>query len=138
MVDLQQADLVTGVEELRELVAQDYFQENGDRGVEALRMLENRPLQDVYDTERLCELLRVDRPGRVVRPQGYRLVDGIPGLPRSVRENLVDNFRETRRIMSASVADLRSVSGVSETCARAIRRHLDQVERQYRHQHTER
>ncbi|MCY4371083.1 MAG: DNA integrity scanning diadenylate cyclase DisA [bacterium] len=133
MVDLQQADLVTGVEEVRELIARDYFQENGDCGVEALRVLDDRPLQDIYDTERLSGLLGVEGLGRPVRPPGYRLVSGIPGLPRSVRENLVDYFREPQRLMAASEADLGSVSGVGQTRARTIRRYLDQVERQHRH-----
>lgn len=138
MVDLQQADLVTGVEELRELVARDYFEQNGDRGSGALRLLEHRSLQDIYDTERLCELLGVEGPGRQVRPPGYRLVGGIPGLPMSVRENLVDYFHEPQRIMNASKADLGAVSGVGDARARAIRRHLDQVEQHYRHPPAER
>ena len=138
MVDLQQADLVTGVEELRELVARDYFQDNGDRGIEALRVLEGRTLQDVYDTDRLCGWLGVEGLAQPVRPLGHRLVSGVPGLPQSVRENLVEYFHEPQRLMSASETDLSSVSGVGESRARAIRRHLDQIARQYRDRPSER
>ncbi len=133
MVDLQQADLVTGVEELRELVARDYFQENGDRGMRVLKVLEDRPLQDIYDTERVCRLLEVEGIGTRTRPAGYRFVNGIPGIPPSVHQGLVDNFHEPGKLMLASETELSSVSGVGETMAATIRRHLDQVARQYRH-----
>lgn len=131
MVDLQQADIVTGVDELRELVARDYFQQNGDCGTGALQVLEKRPLQDLYDTDGLCRLIGLDGPTTPIRPMGYRLVNGISGLPRSIREELVEHFREPRQMMMASEEDLSAVSGVGGTRARVIRRYLDQIERQY-------
>lgn len=133
MVDMQQADLVTGVEALRGLVAQDYFQENGDGGVGALRVLEDRSLQEIYDTQRICGLLAVEAAGMQVRPSGYRLVNGVPGLPIPFHEGLVDHFHEARKLLAASEAELGAVSGVDANRAAAIRRHLDQVAREYRH-----
>ena len=133
MTDLQQADLVSGVRELREMVARDYFHENGDRGVEVLHALETKPLPDLYDTDRLCRLLGVQDPGATVRPMGHRIVSGVAGLPGVVRDNLVEHFRDARKILMASVADLSMVSGVGEARAGAIRRYLDQIKRQYRH-----
>lgn len=138
MVDLQQADLAAGVEELRQLVARDYFQENGDLGNEALRVIEGRPLQDIYDMEQLCRLLGVEGPGTSVQPSGYRLVSGIPGLPRSVRDNLVDFFDEPNLLISASLDDLEGVAGVGEARATLISRYLQQVSSQYRHSATDR
>ncbi len=133
MVDLQRADLLTGVEELRRLVARDYFQDRGDRGSGALEALEDRPLQDIYDIERVCRLLGVDGVGERVRPAGYRIVGGIPGIPASVQQGLVENFQDPGKLMLATEAELGSVPGVGTTMAVTIRRHLDQVARQYRH-----
>ena len=138
MVDLQHADLVVGVKELRELVARDYLHENGDRVAEALQGLEARPLRDLYDADRLCRVLGLNHARTEARPMGYRLVSGAPGLPVAAREGLVEYFRDARKILVASVADLTMVSGVGRARAQALRRYLDQIERRYRHTDSER
>ena len=135
MVDLQRADLVVGVKELRELVARDYLHENGDRVADTLQGLEMRPLRDLYDTGRLCRVLGLKHAGTKARPMGYRLVSGAPGLPASAREGLVEYFRDANKILVASLADLSRVSGVGR--ARALRRYLDQIERRYRYADSE-
>lgn len=131
-VDLQHADLVVGVMELREQVGRDYLHENGDRVAETLGGLETTPLEDLYDTDRLCRVLGLGRAGTEARPMGYRLVSNAPGLPRSVCDAVVGHFRDVHKILAASLAELSMVSGVGDARARSLRRHLDQVERQYR------
>lgn len=131
LAGLQHADLMMGVKELQEVLARDYLQENGDRGSELLRILGSLPLADLYDIDQLCTLLDLDDAGSGVRPMGHRLVGGMPGLPKSVRDALVGHFGDFGKILVASVADLSMVSGVGEAQARAFRRYLDQLERAY-------
>ena len=138
MADLQHADLVVGVKELRELVARDYFQDIGIQGSRVLEVLETRPLPDLSNTERLCRLLGLPHSSIAVRPMGYRLVSEMSGLPATVREDMVCHFGDAHKILMASVADLSVVSGVGEARARAIRRYLDRIDRKYRHSEPDR
>ena len=128
---LQHADLMMGVRELQHVLARDYLQENGDRGAEVLRGLEDLPLADLYDIDRLCRLLELGDARSAARPMGYRLVGGMSGLVEPVRDAVVEHFRDLGKILVASVADLSMVQGVSETVARAFRRYLDQLQRAY-------
>ena len=132
LASLQHADLMMGVDELQQVLARDYLQENGDRGAELLRVLEARPLEDLYDIDRLCTRLGLADAGSAVRPMGHRLLAGMSGLPKSVRDALVEHFGDLGKIMMASAADLGTVDGVSETLTLALRRYLDQVRRTYR------
>lgn len=129
LAGLQHADLMMGVKELQEVLARDYLQENGDRGAEMLRVLGSLHLAALYDIDQLCTLLDLDDAGSGARPMGHRLVGGMPGLPKSVREAVVDHFGDFGKILVASVADLSMVSGLGETLAPAFRRYLDQLER---------
>jgi diadenylate cyclase len=132
LASLQHADLMMGVKELQKVLARDYLQENGDRGAELLRVLEARPLEDLYDIDRLCTRLGLGDAGSAVRPMGHRLLAGMSGLPKLVRDALVEHFGDLGKILMASVAALGTVDGASETLARALRRYLDQVQRTYR------
>ena len=129
LAGLQHADLMLGVEELQEVLARDYMQENGDRGAEMLGVLGSLPLADLYDIDRLCGLLDLDDAGSAVSPMGHRLVGGMSGLVKPVRDAVVEHFGDLGKILVASVSDLSMVSGVSETVARAFRRYLDQIQR---------
>ena len=131
LAGLQHADLMMGVTELQEVLARDYLQENGDRGAEMLSVLGSLPLADLYDIDRLCRLLDLDDAGSAARPMGHRLVGGMSGLPKSVRDALVEHFGDLGKILVASVSDLSMVDGVEVTLARAFRRHLDQLQRAY-------
>ena len=131
LAGLQHADLMMGVEELQEVLARDYLQENGDRGADMLRILGSLPLADLYDIDRLCTLLDLADAGSAASPMGHRLVGGMPGLSKPVRDALVEHFGDLGKILVASIADLSMVRGVGATLARALRRYLDQLERAY-------
>ena len=129
---LQHADLMMGVNELQEVLARDYLQENGDRGADLLRLLQARPLEDLSDIDRLCTQLDLGDAGSAVRPMGHRLVGEMSGLPKPVRVALVKHFGDLGKILVASEGDLSMVKGVGETRARVCRRYLDQLQRAYR------
>lgn len=130
LVDLQHTDLVMGVEELRDLVARDYIR-GGKRGAtRALEALETLPRPDLYDPERLADVLDIDHPDTEARALGYRLVRGVPRLPSGVQDDLVRHFRDFQKMLLASASDLSAVSGVGETRALELRRHFDRLQHQ--------
>ena len=133
VADLQHAHLVNGVTELRKLVARDYLYEDEKEADGVLRGLAEMPLVDLNDAKRVCRLLGLEPADTEARPMGYRLVSGAPGLPGSVREDLVRHFRDAHKILLATVEDLSQVSGVGEARAQALRRYLDQILRRHRH-----
>lgn len=73
MVELQLSDIMEGVQELGAKVSRDYFWDRGDLASEGMEVLHNRPLQDLYDTERLCLILGVGSADTRVNPAGQRL-----------------------------------------------------------------
>ena len=73
MVELQLSDIMEGVQELGAKVGRDYFSDRGDLASEGMEVLQNRPLQDLYDTERLCLILGVGSADTRVNPAGQRL-----------------------------------------------------------------
>ena len=73
MVELQLSDIMEGVQELGAKVSNDYFWDRGDLAAEAMEVLQNRPLQDLYDTERLCLILGAGSADTTVNPAGQRL-----------------------------------------------------------------
>lgn len=73
MVELQLSDIMEGVQELGAKVSLDYFWERGDLASEGMEVLQNRPLRDLYDTERLCLILGVGSADTRVNPAGQRL-----------------------------------------------------------------
>lgn len=73
MVELQLSDIMEGVQELGAKVSRDYFWNRGDLASGGMEVLHNRPLQDLYDTERLCRILGVGSADMRVNPAGQRL-----------------------------------------------------------------
>ena len=73
MVELQLSDIMEGVQELGAKVGRDYLWDRGDLASEGMEVLQNRPLQDLYDTERLCLLLGVGTADTRVNRAGQRL-----------------------------------------------------------------
>ena len=73
MVELQLSDIMEGVQELGAKVSRDYFWDRGDLASEGMEVLQNRPLRDLYDTERLCLILGVGSADTRVNPAGQRL-----------------------------------------------------------------
>lgn len=129
LLELPHADLTESARELREVVVRDYVRGGKAGARRALRALEEMPANDLYHPERVCSQLGLEHPATEVRPSGYRLLSDVPRLPAPVREALVKHFRDARKLLVASIADLSAVSGVGETRAGEVRKHLDRVQR---------
>lgn len=54
-------------------------------------------------------------------PRGYRILNKIPRLPTIIVENLISNFGELSKIISATVEELDDVEGIGEVRAKKIK-----------------
>ena len=128
LIVLQIADLMHGIDELRELTLVDYVRPNrANRVRAALRELEAIPAADLTSAELVAEALGFDQPDSHIGSRGIRLLSHVPQLPDSVRTALVRHFRDLQRLMAASVGDLERVEGVGEARAANIRRFFDRM-----------
>ena len=132
LLSLQLEELVTGVENERELVVRDY-QPGGKRSRPAqdvLAELENLTpveLVDIAQVSRALNLGQSEHLDGAVTSRGYRLLAKVPRLPSSVVDRLVEHFETLQKLLSASVEDLQLVDGVGELRARSVREGLSRL-----------
>jgi diadenylate cyclase len=130
LLSLQLEELVTGVDQERELVVRDYLPSGRRaRGPEAaLARLEGLSSIDLVDPASAARALgRGEHLDGAVAPRGYRLLAKVPRLPATVVERLVEHFDTLQKLLSASVDDLQAVDGVGELRARSVREGLSRL-----------
>ena len=132
LLSLQLEELVTGVENERELVVRDY-QPGGRRSrapEEVLAELEGlspAALVDISSVARALGLGQGEHLDGAVSPRGYRLLAKVPRLPSLVVDRLVEHFETLQKLLSAGVEDLQAVEGVGELRARSVREGLSRL-----------
>jgi diadenylate cyclase len=130
LLSLQLEELVTGVDQERELVVRDYLP-SGRRakGPEAaLARLETLSSIDLVDPASTARALGLgEHLDGAVAPRGYRLLAKVPRLPPTVVERLVEHFDTLQKLLSAGVDDLQAVDGVGELRARSVREGLSRL-----------
>ncbi|HET7387800.1 MAG TPA: DNA integrity scanning diadenylate cyclase DisA [Nocardioidaceae bacterium] len=130
LLSLQLEELVTGVDQERELVVRDYLPSGRrSKGPEAtLARLEGLSSIDLVDPASAARALGLgEHLDGAVAPRGYRLLAKVPRLPASVVERLVDHFDTLQKLLSAGVDDLQAVDGVGELRARSVREGLSRL-----------
>jgi diadenylate cyclase len=129
LLSLQLEELVTGVDQERELVIRDYLPSRRAKGPEAaLARLEGLSSIDLVDPASAARALGLgDHLDGAVAPRGYRLLAKVPRLPTSVVERLVEHFDTLQKLLSAGVDDLQAVEGVGELRARSVREGLSRL-----------
>jgi diadenylate cyclase len=129
LLSLQLEELVTGVDQERELVIRDYLPSRRARGPEAaLARLEGLSSIDLVDPASAARALGLgEHLDGAVAPRGYRLLAKVPRLPTSVVERLVEHFETLQKLLSAGVDDLQAVEGVGELRARSVREGLSRL-----------
>jgi diadenylate cyclase len=130
LLSLQLEELVTGVDQERELVVRDYLP-SGRRAKgpdAALARLEGLSSIDLVDPASAARALGLgEHLDGAVAPRGYRLLAKVPRLPSTVVERLVDHFDTLQKLLSAGVEDLQAVDGVGELRARSVREGLSRL-----------
>ena len=130
LLSLQLDELVTGVDNERELVIRDYHPQGKRAPAEVLAGLEAlspTELVDIGAVARAVGLGTNDHLDAAVTPRGYRLLAKVPRLPVSVVDRLVDHFGGLQKLLSASIDDLQAVDGVGELRARSVREGLSRL-----------
>ena len=129
LLSLQLEELITGVDQERELVVRDYLPSRRARGPEAaLARLSGLSSIDLVDPASAARALGLgDHLDGAVAPRGYRLLAKVPRLPATVVERLVEHFETLQKLLSAGVDDLQAVDGVGELRARSVREGLSRL-----------
>jgi diadenylate cyclase len=132
LLSLQLDELVTGVDQERELVVRDYLP-NGRKTrkpedvLAELEGLSASDLVDIASVARALELGAGEHLDGAVTPKGYRLLAKVPRLPNTVVDRLVDHFGSLQKLLSAGIDDLQAVEGVGELRARSVREGLSRL-----------
>jgi diadenylate cyclase len=132
LLSLQLDELVTGVDNERELVVRDYQPAGpGSRTPQEvlgdLETLSPTDLVDIAAVARALGLGASELLDGAVTPRGYRLLAKVPRLPGTVVDRLVEHFGSLQKLLSASIDDLQAVDGVGELRARSVREGLSRL-----------
>jgi diadenylate cyclase len=127
LIELQIADLVDGVDDLTRSVYADYARRRGASPQTMFGRLERLATPDLSDGTRIAEVLKFDELEAPTRPRGIRTLAGVPRLPESVKDALIDHFRDFQRLIHASVDELDEVGGVGTARAQQLRTYFDRL-----------
>jgi len=132
LLSLQLDELVTGVDNERELVIRDYLptsrrKRTPEEVLGDLEALSPTDLVDIAAVARSLGLGASEHLDGAVTPRGYRLLAKVPRLPGTVVDRLVEHFGTLQKLLSASIDDLQAVDGVGELRARSVREGLSRL-----------
>lgn len=130
LIELQRTELVSGLDDDRMLLVQDYLADRRRKVRTVLAELDGFDTDDLLDLDRIAATLLYDVPRsmeRGVDPRGYRLLARIPRLPSPIVDKLVARYSTLPRIVDASVEELTEVEGIGEARAVSIREGLDRL-----------
>ena len=133
LIEMQLEETVVGVIGDRSALVRDYAVAETEEQIErTIGELAGLPHQELLDFGRLAELLGYDRKTSTldfaVSPRGYRILSGIPRLPRLVVQKIVHRFGDLEAIVNASQEELEAVEGVGDVRAREIREGLRRLQ----------
>ena len=133
LIEMQLEETVLGVIGDRSALVRDYIVADTEEQIErTIGEFAGLPHQELLDFGRLAELLGYDRKTSTldfeVSPRGYRILSGIPRLPRLVVQKIVHRFGDLEAILNASQEELEAVEGVGDARAREIREGLRRLQ----------
>ncbi|MCL4449064.1 MAG: DNA integrity scanning diadenylate cyclase DisA [Actinobacteria bacterium] len=135
LVELQEKELLGGVQDEYRLVIKDYLSSNtaGINGIstpqvtmeridEVMKKLSTLPTEELFDLNKVATILdlpnshtSIDIP---LEPRGYRLLYRIPKLSPAVIDKIVDKFCTLQKVIRASEKELEAIEGVGPQKAR--------------------
>lgn len=129
IVSLQLNDLLSGVEQTKRLVLQDYLKplraNTVGKASDVLGTLQGSDFEDLARIGKEIGFPEIDDPAE---PRGYRILSQAGRLPDHVRDDLVRHFGSLGRILRATQGDLIEVEGVGETRADQLRSYFDRLQ----------
>ncbi|MEX2280302.1 MAG: DNA integrity scanning diadenylate cyclase DisA [Acidimicrobiia bacterium] len=125
---IQLADMVRGVEFLRDVTLRDYLPTRRKASLlkarDALGELEE---SDLEDPVRIAKAIGFDELDAPVTPRGYRLLSRVVRLPDPVREELIKHFKQLPKMLAASIADFEKVEGIGNARATHLQHYFERV-----------
>ncbi|MBA3529463.1 MAG: DNA integrity scanning protein DisA, partial [Propionibacteriaceae bacterium] len=123
LLTLQLHELTSGIEELADLLEQDYRpgDQSGWSGFAGLESLDTAELLEPLTVARAMGFSHNEHPDAPISTRGYRQVAEINRLPTSLGPRLIEHFGSLQALFSATSAELQEVEGVGESRARVIR-----------------
>ena len=121
IASLQLNDLLSGVEQTKELVLTDYIKPLRSGSVDrALQRLAGLAPNDLEDPLRVAKELGFSELDEPAEARGHRLLSQAGRLRDSVRDDIVRHFGSVERLLKASESQLIDVEGVGETRAKQL------------------
>ena len=128
MVMLQAADLVRGVESLRDLVVRDHTRPRRSHAVrEAIEALEVIPTEELDDWARVGKAVGFPDLDESADAAGVRLLAGLGRIPEGTQIDLTRRFKGQRRLLQATQEELERTPGIGPARAAALRAHFDRL-----------
>jgi diadenylate cyclase len=131
LIRLRMDELLSDVDDDRELVLLDYLPDDHDERLEdALAELAALSTDELLDLRSVGGTLRPPADGQLVdldqnlQPRGYRLLAKVPRVPEEVGDRLVEQFGSLQKLMRVPVEDLAAVEGVEPAVAHAAKEGL--------------
>jgi diadenylate cyclase len=125
---IQLADMVRGVEFLRDVTLRDYLptrhKTTMNKAREGLRALEDTDLEDPSVIGQSIGFDELDAP---VTSRGYRLLSRVARLPEPVCDELIRHFTHLPRMLTASVAEFELVEGIGPARATHLHHYFERV-----------
>lgn len=126
---VQLADMVRGVEHIREVTLMDYIKPRRDsvmaKAAAALTELTGADLEDPSKVGKAVGIADLDD---TAIPRGFRLLAKVGRLPDHVREELVSHFRGFGRLLNADIGELEEVEGIGAARAAQLRTFFDRLQ----------
>ncbi|CAK4823670.1 unnamed protein product [Aphanomyces euteiches] len=135
LISMQLDELVAKTEHDALLLLKDYCRDSSEEKVKEMKAAMKRLNTDeLLDYQVIVRLLGYPSTNasleEIVAPRGFRVLNKIPRLPAIIIANLVENFKQLKPILSASIKELDEVDGIGEVRARAIKEGLTRIKEQ--------
>lgn len=128
LATVQIADLLRGVEHIRDVTLADYASTRNPRSVhKGAAALAALPDTELVDPVRVSKVVSYGDLDVLTEPRGLRLMSKAGRIPEQVREATVSHFERFDRLITASVEELEGVGGVGEVRARQLRYYFDRL-----------
>jgi len=126
VVRLQTGDLMSGVDQVTDLVFKDYLLHPTKKAAaQAHANLHDVAAVDLSDIYAVAAAVEVGHPDTEVAPRGYRILSGVPRLPDSVVKSIISHFPSFEALLTAEAPQLAEVDGIGSTRAAVIHRFID-------------
>ena len=128
LIEFQAIDLLQGVSGLANVVIADYAK--GRSRTKTLNALAGLKISEVHTAEEVAAVYGFPDLDDPASPAGYRVLEGVPGVPVGVKDGLVSKFKNLNRMLHAPVDKLGTVEGVGPARAQQLRTFFDQLQQE--------